>query len=52
MVDSLGDLHMAKGIPIPNPNVILKIGFLNRNTQENLIKYRICPTFGHIFDFT
>jgi hypothetical protein len=38
MGDSLGDLHMAEGIP--NPNVILKIRFLNRNTQENLIKYK------------
>ncbi len=33
-----GDFHMAEGIP--NTNVILKIEFLNRNTQENLIKYR------------
>ncbi len=39
MADSLGDLHMAEGIP--NPNVTLKIGFLNRNTQENLIKYKV-----------
>ncbi len=39
MGDSLGDLIMAEGIP--NPNVILKIGFLNRNTQENLIKYKV-----------
>ncbi len=37
MGDSLGDLHMAKGIP--NPSVILKIGFLNKITEENLIKY-------------
>ncbi len=39
MGDSLGDLHMAEGIP--NPNVILKIGILNRNTPENLIKYKV-----------
>ncbi len=39
MGDSLGDLHMAEGIL--NPNIILKIGFLNRNTQENLIKYKV-----------
>jgi hypothetical protein len=39
MGDSLGDLHMAEGIP--NPNVILKIGFLNRNIEENLIKYKV-----------
>ncbi len=39
MGDSLGDLHMAEGIP--NPNVILKIGFLNRNTEENLINYKV-----------
>jgi hypothetical protein len=32
MGDSLGDLVMAEGIL--NPNIILKIGFLNRNTQE------------------
>ncbi len=39
MGDSLGDLHMAEGIP--NPSVILKIGFLNKNTEENLIKYKV-----------
>ncbi len=39
MGNSLGDLHMAEGIP--NPNVILKIGFLNKNTEENLIKYKV-----------
>ncbi len=39
MSDSLGDLQMGEGIP--NPNIILKIGFLNRNTQENLIKYKV-----------
>ncbi len=39
MGDSPVDLHMAEGIP--NPNVILRIGFLNRNTQENLIKYKV-----------
>jgi hypothetical protein len=39
MGDSLGDLHMAEGFP--NPNVILKIGFLNRNTQENLIRFKV-----------
>ncbi len=32
MGDSLGDLHMAE--EIPNPNIILKIGFLNRNTER------------------
>ncbi len=37
MGDSLGDLHIAEGIP----SVILKIGFLIRNTQENLIKYKV-----------
>jgi hypothetical protein len=26
---------------IPNPNVILKIGFLNKNTEKNLIKYKV-----------
>ncbi len=26
---------------IPNPNVILKIGFLNKNTEQNLIKYKV-----------
>ncbi len=30
---------MSEGIS--NPNVILKIGFFNRNTQENLIKYKV-----------
>ncbi len=39
MFDSLRDLHMAEGIP--NPNVILKIGFLNKKTEENLIKYKV-----------
>jgi hypothetical protein len=39
MGDSLGDLIMAKGFP--NPNVILKVGFLNKNTQENLLKYKV-----------
>jgi hypothetical protein len=39
MGDSLGDLHMAVGIP--NPNVTLKIGFFNRNTEENLINYKV-----------
>jgi hypothetical protein len=39
MCDSLEDLHMAEGIP--NPNVILKIGFLNKNTEGNLIKYKV-----------
>jgi hypothetical protein len=39
MGDSLGDLHIAEGIP--NPNVILKIGFLNKNTEENLTKYKV-----------
>ncbi len=32
MGGSQGDMHMAEGIP--NPNVILKIGFLNNNTEE------------------
>jgi hypothetical protein len=35
---------MAEGIP--NPNVILKIGFLNKNTEENLIKYKVPGTVG------
>ncbi len=39
MGDSQGDFHMSEGIP--NPNVIRKIGFLNRNTQENLIKFKV-----------
>ncbi len=39
MGDTLGDLYMAEGIP--NPNVILKIGFLNKNTQENFIRYKV-----------
>jgi hypothetical protein len=39
MGDSLGDLHMADRIP--NPNLILNIRFLNRDTQENLIKYKV-----------
>ncbi len=39
MGDSLWDLHMAEGIP--NLIVILKIGFLNKKTQENLIKYKV-----------
>ncbi len=39
MGGSLGDLHMTEGIS--NLNVILKIGFLNKNTQENLIKYKV-----------
>ncbi len=30
---------MAEGIP--SPNVILKIGFLNKNTEENLMKYKV-----------
>jgi hypothetical protein len=29
------------GEGIPNPNVIPKIGFPNRNTEENLIKYKV-----------
>jgi hypothetical protein len=41
MCDSLRGMHMAEGIPNPNPNVILKIGFLNMNTEENLIKYKV-----------
>ncbi len=39
MNDSLGDLQMTEGIP--NPIVTHKIGFLNRNTQENLIRYEV-----------
>ncbi len=39
MGDSLGDLHMVEGIP--NPNIILKIGFLNKITEENLVKYKV-----------
>ncbi len=38
MGDFLWDLHMAEGIH--NPNVILKIGFLNKNKEENLINIR------------
>jgi hypothetical protein len=30
---------MAEGIP--NPSVTLKIGFLNKNSEENLIKYKV-----------
>jgi hypothetical protein len=39
MGDAEGALHMAEGIP--NPYVILKLGFLNKNTKENLIKYMV-----------
>jgi hypothetical protein len=39
MGDSLGDLHMAE--EIPNHNAILKIGFCNKNIQENFIKYEV-----------
>ena len=39
MGDSMGDLRMADGIP--NPNVVLKIGFLNKNVEENLTKYKV-----------
>eukprot|EP01125_Pyxidicula_operculata_P005807 TRINITY_DN2026_c0_g1_i3.p1 TRINITY_DN2026_c0_g1~~TRINITY_DN2026_c0_g1_i3.p1 ORF type:complete len:254 (-),score=69.43 TRINITY_DN2026_c0_g1_i3:109-870(-) len=35
--DSLGDLGMAEGIK--NPEVVLKIGFLNKNIEENLESY-------------
>ena len=30
---------MAEGIP--SPDVILKIGFLNKNTETDLAKYRV-----------
>ena len=30
---------MADGIP--NPNVVLKIGFLNKNVEQNLAEYKV-----------
>jgi len=36
--DSLGDLKMADGVE--NPNVLLTLGFLNKNKDENLVKYK------------
>jgi hypothetical protein len=39
MGNSSGDWHMAEGIP--NLDVILKIRFLNKNTEENLIRYKV-----------
>ena len=38
MGDSLGDLDMAAGVK--DPNLILTIGFLNKNIDSSLPKYR------------
>ena len=38
MGDSLGDLDMAAGVK--DPNLILTIGFLNKNIDTSLPKYR------------
>ncbi|XP_043220593.1 cytosolic 5'-nucleotidase 3-like isoform X2 [Amphibalanus amphitrite] len=37
MGDNVGDLHMADGVD--NPNVTLKIGFLNQPSEERLAKF-------------
>jgi hypothetical protein len=39
MGNSLGDLLVSDGIANPNP--IHKIGFLNKSSEENLIKYKV-----------
>jgi len=36
--DSLGDVGMAKGIK--DPNVVLRIGFLNHDIDQNLERYK------------
>lgn len=36
--DSLGDLQMAEGVQ--DPNVLLTLGFLNKNKDDNLKKYK------------
>jgi len=36
--DSLGDVGMAAGLT--DPGAIIKIGFLNQNVEENLLKYK------------
>ena len=38
--DSLGDVRMADGIK--DINVVLSIGFLNKNVEANLSEYKRC----------
>ena len=38
--DSLGDVRMADGIE--DINVVLSIGFLNKNVEANLSEYKRC----------
>ena len=44
---------MADGIP--NPNVVLKIGFLNKNVEQNLAEYKVelrcAPLLVSLADF-